>query len=106
MRRQWYHPWNWHNEFLDTQGFRKGKRNNSFFLERCLIFWWQGLTFASQFGIDLWCNGNTPVFGSGFLGSNPGRSTEQQVKAFCSNAGGFFICFPIGVSILCLSPIF
>ncbi|MEN9386477.1 MAG: hypothetical protein RLZZ185_1218, partial [Bacteroidota bacterium] len=26
----------------------------------------------------LWCNGNTPVFGSGFLGSSPGRSTQQN----------------------------
>lgn len=60
-------------------------------MKRCLIFWEQGLTFASQFGIDLWCNGNTPVFGSGFLGSSPGRSTQVNEEASCSNVRGFFV---------------
>ena len=60
----------------------------------------QALTFASHYGIDLWCNGNTPVFGSGFLGSSPGRSTEFFREASCSNVRGFFVDLNYQVSLI------
>jgi hypothetical protein len=56
--------------------------------------------FCNTIGIDLWCNGNTPVFGSGFLGSNPGRSTQVNEEASCSNVRGFFVDLNCQVSLI------
>ena len=55
------------------------KKNKQHFFEKVFAGIKKSITFAATIiGTDLWCNGNTPGFGPGVLGSSPSGSTDKN----------------------------
>ena len=60
-------------------------KGTCFIAIRCLF-----LHRFTKSGIDPWCNGNTPVFGTVILGSSPSGSTQRVLN---KNWGLFFYAY-------------
>ena len=51
---------------------------------------------SNSFYIGVWCNGNTPLFGGGIIGSSPITPTNNQIiSKYILNLNNKIICFKL-----------